>query len=500
MLSLRAKTVAVIGAGPSGLAAAKYLRAEKAFDRITVFEQRSRVGGIWNYTPDAREDDLCNIPQTDPRGKNQDPVWKEAPSATARSQDGVENSAAFLSPMYEKLETNIPRGLMGFQDLEWPEDSQLFPKHETVLDYIEEYGKDVQDLIQFETQVINVEPLSATFDSQWTVRTRPLHSTIFQDEIFDAVIVANGHFIVPFIPDIEGIKEWNEQYPGSITHSKYFRRPEEFSGKRVIVVGNSASGLDISTQIASFSQQPLLWSSKSTSQFGPAADIRKRDLPPIARFLPSKNRAVEFEDGTIEKDIDAILFATGYFYSLPFLHGIKPPLITEGSHVEHTYQHLFYAPQPTLSFLALPQRVIPFPIAEAQSAVLSRVYSGRLCLPSYKTLLSWYPSQLAALTSACAPLKNFHLLPFPKDGNYINELSTWALTATPREGLVHNGVGKKPPLWGEWEFWCRENFPAIRAAFGKLGEARYKVRTLEEVGFRYEDHLKRQEREEAKIV
>jgi cation diffusion facilitator CzcD-associated flavoprotein CzcO len=39
--------VAVIGAGPSGLAAVRALRDENAFDTIRLFERRDRVGGIW---------------------------------------------------------------------------------------------------------------------------------------------------------------------------------------------------------------------------------------------------------------------------------------------------------------------------------------------------------------------------------------------------------------------------------------------------------------------
>ena len=39
--------VAVIGAGPGGLAAARALRDEGAFDTITVFERNSKAGGAW---------------------------------------------------------------------------------------------------------------------------------------------------------------------------------------------------------------------------------------------------------------------------------------------------------------------------------------------------------------------------------------------------------------------------------------------------------------------
>jgi cation diffusion facilitator CzcD-associated flavoprotein CzcO len=479
----------------------RYLRAEKALSKIVVFEQRSASGGIWNYTGDLIDEDLFNIPQTDPHGKNQDPIWRNGSdklngSAATNGISKVQPKPSFLAPIYERLETNIPRGLMGFQDLEWPQDSQLFPKHETVRQYIHDYGKDVQDLVQYSTQVINVTPADQSPSGAWNVLTRNLLTNTQQTHHFDAVIVANGHFIVPYIPSITSIEEWNARYPGSITHSKYYRRPEDFTNKKVVVVGNSASGSDISTQIAQYSQTPLLWPSKSENPlFKPATSSLKRELPPIARFLPD-SRGVEFEDGTVENGIDAVVFATGYFYSLPFLENVEPSLIGDGSHVQHTYKHLFYAPRPTLSFLALPQRVIPFPTAEAQSAVLARVYSGRLVLPPLSNMQAWEGDRIRDVGDG----RNFHLLPFPADAHYINEMANWALTSERRDGLENEGRGKAPPTWGEWEFWCRENFPKIRAAFAALGEKRFTVRTLEEVGFDFEQHLKEKAGGEGKLI
>ncbi|KAJ4373438.1 monooxygenase [Didymella sp. IMI 355093] len=493
MLSLRARSIAVIGAGPSGLAAARYLRAEKAFSTIVLFEQRSRDGGIWNYTAEERDEDLFTVPQTNPSGKNQEPIWKQAINDT----NGTSKDPAFVSPMYERLETNIPRGLMGFKGLDWPQDSQLFPKHQTVLKYIEDYGKVVQDIVRYSTQVIQVIPNKDEATTSWSVISRDLQKFIETTETYDAVIVANGHFITPFIPDISNIANYNRKYPGLISHSRYYRRPEEFAGKKVIVVGNSASGADISNQIAEHCTLPLFWSSKSTNLFVSATptDPRRRELPPIKDFRPN-TRGVEFEDGTIENDIDAIVFATGYFYSLPFLENVTPKLITDGSHVNHTYKHLFYAPKPTLSFLALPQRVIPFPTAEAQAAVLARVYSGRLSLPLLSEMEQWEADRAAEAGDGRA----FHLLPFPKDGENINELSKWALSAPRKQDLENDGQGMVPPVWGDWEFWCRENFPAIRQAFGKLGEKRFTTRTLEEVGFSYEDYKKKRAQEEGKMI
>jgi cation diffusion facilitator CzcD-associated flavoprotein CzcO len=46
MLS-KAKSVAVIGAGPAGAIATDALVKEQAFETIRVFERRAVVGGLW---------------------------------------------------------------------------------------------------------------------------------------------------------------------------------------------------------------------------------------------------------------------------------------------------------------------------------------------------------------------------------------------------------------------------------------------------------------------
>ena len=42
------------------------------------------------------------------------------------------------------------------------------------------------------------------------------------------LVVASGHFSVPYIPEYEGMKS----FPGRILHSHDFRDAEEFRGKR----------------------------------------------------------------------------------------------------------------------------------------------------------------------------------------------------------------------------------------------------------------------------
>jgi len=427
--------------------------------------------------------------------------------------------ASFLSPLYDRLETNIPRGLMGFSDLPWPETAQLFPKHAQVQKYIEDYSQDVRHLIRFETQVVDLQQENRHPSSGWTLKTKPItHDNTANSEThhFDAVVIANGHFNIPYIPKVPGIEAWSATHPGTITHSKFYRLPEQYTNQKVIIVGNSASGIDIAGQIAPFSKHPLLISSRSESylQTG-ATPSNQLDKPPIAKFIPDENRTVEFEDGTRESNVDAILYCTGYFYSFPFISNLPDPLTTTGERVENLYHHLFYRPNPTLALPVLNQKVIPFPFAEAQASVLSRVFSGRLPLPSEKEMEEWEKKEVEEKGTGRA----FHVLKFPKDADYINMMHDWALSAE-GEGRVSSGVkgyvrqrsvggeeeasslvdgeavvGKKPPYWGEREYWTRERFPAIKKAFQGFGEGRHEVRTLAEVGFDFEAWKEEKDRE-----
>ncbi|KAI5358637.1 putative flavin monooxygenase, FAD/NAD(P)-binding domain superfamily [Septoria linicola] len=471
----KADTVCIIGAGPSGIAAAKYLAAEKTFSRIVVYEQRSKAGGLWNYIPCDSETAKVPIPQTNPHAGHDEPIWETNGGSGTLASDTQEPQ--FMTPVYERLETNIPapKALMGFSDLEWQQGCQLFPKHQEVLAYIDRYAQDVSHLISFKTQVLDVRLCN---DQKWTVKTRPIDRSMdgkVTEEVFDAVICANGHYDVPYIPSVSGIEAWNEAFPGVISHSKFYRRPEQYAGKKVIVVGNSASGIDIGAQVETVCKVPLIMSQKSESYLNvEGAKSTKVERPEIVEYLV-KNRSVRFADGTIEADIDAILYCTGYFYSYPFLDSLDPPVVKTGERVVNTYEHIFYKPQPTLSFLGLNQKVIPFPMAEVQAAVVARVLSGRLPLPLEHEMQAWEDAVVKEMGDG----RNFHVLKFPKDADHINMLHDWARSAD-RES---SGVRKTPPRWHEKQYWIRERFPNIKKAFNDRGEERFQVQSLEELGY-----------------
>lgn len=253
--------------------------------------------------------------------------------------------------------------------------------------------------------------------------------------------------------------------------------------QKVIVVGYSASGIDISTQLPIAAQTPILISEKE--EHIPAGQVSTNDwahhVPEIAEFIP-ESRAVRFADGSVESDIDAVIFCTGFHYSFPFLQSLNPSVtVADGSHAAHLWQHMLYTADPTLAFLAIPQRIVPFPIAEAQSAVIARMWAGRLDVPSEKEMEDWVQN----LAAECDGGKARHVLAFPLDLNYINSMYEMSMKAARRQELDNDGIGKKPPFWSREKGWIRKRIPHIKVASRALGDKRHEVKTLEQLGFNY---------------
>ncbi|KAF3056565.1 Thiol-specific monooxygenase [Daldinia childiae] len=482
-LPFNVKNIAVIGAGPSGLAAAKYLLAQDgAFSRIDVFEQQAEVGGVWNYSPVPRPAEALPVPQTDAHPKRPDP-----PVYVPEGKVPL-----FPSPMYDDLHTNIPHTLMKYSDLAFPEGCDIFPTRSDVQAYLVEYARDVRHLIKFSTQVTDVSLRSVEGQprgreqEQWDVRTTDLLTGEETTETYDAVVVASGHYSTPYIPDsVEGIAAFHAKHLGVISHSKLYRNAEPYRGKKVVVVGTGASGLDIAAQIQRVCKTPLILSAQTAA---PPETLEHIGNPvqvgQIKRFL-IEERGVEFfpldedEDDSagkkerretrIETDIDAILFSTGYLYTFPFLPTI--PLVTNGRQVHGLAKHLLHIAHPTLAFPGLPIKVIPFPLTESQGAVLARLWSNTVPLPPVSVLKQWAREDGEGTSEG-----KYHVFPKGGDGRYINGLYEWL----EKESL--GGRGKEPPHWDAEMLWQRGIYAEAKMQYEKTGK---KAKTLEELGFRY---------------
>jgi cation diffusion facilitator CzcD-associated flavoprotein CzcO len=63
------------------------------------------------------------------------------------------------------------------------------------------------------------------------------------------VIVATGHYHAPNIPDLQGLAAWKAAFPDRVWHSKRYRRPEQFRGQNVLLIGAGVSSKDIANDL-----------------------------------------------------------------------------------------------------------------------------------------------------------------------------------------------------------------------------------------------------------
>jgi cation diffusion facilitator CzcD-associated flavoprotein CzcO len=420
------KTVAIIGGGPSGIAVAKALEAENAFGEIVVFELQAQLGGVWNYTEHKQ-------------GTAEIPI-----SEDLHSTDDYESKChLYESPMYEDLITNIRGDLMSYKGLAFPESCAILPTRQEVLAYVLEYSKNLSPPISVRTNcpVVYLRKESST----WILRYKNLLNQNVTEQKFDFVVIANGHYNSTYIPYVPGLHEWSQQSPDTVIHSKYYVNNKKYKGRKVLVVGNAPSGIDISQQLTEVTW-PVYRSKRHDS---PIKDKDVIEIPQIAKYDVATRSALGV-DGSVLSDIDYIIFCTGYRYDIPFMKSYMKgddAIITDGVRTRHLYRHIFYIPDPTLSFVGLNKNVIPFPMAESQGAVIARVYSGRLSFPSEDVMRE---SELEELKIHGNGTK-FHRFETPADIVYARELETWCDTAVPKE------FGFRAEPWTEERQQLREN-------------------------------------------
>lgn len=309
--------------------------------------------------------------------------------------------------------------------------------------------------------------LSPTESSKWQLTTKDLSSESASSQtttqVYDAVVAANGHFEVPSMPEIDGLAAWTQQHPDSVLHSLTYRNAAMFKGKKTIVVGTGASGSEIATHFEGVCKQPVIVSKRSHTP-GSDDSATRLMLPSIVELVP-QGRKVRFANGHVEQDVGHIIFCTGHLCRFPFLPQI--PSLYDGLCTRNLYQKIFYIGQPTLAFVAMPMKSVPFASSESQGAAIARPWFNRLSLPSEALMRGWdeafllkYGSRKATPLEAAA----FNV-------SAMNDLHGWSLQATKWQALGNGGLGMLPPRWGEIEMWIRERLGQIKAAFTAKGEA-----------------------------
>lgn len=287
---------------------------------------------------------------------------KIPPSLPARTPRSSQPRYA-ESSVYPYLETNVDAIPMSFSQESIPEsrsalsiskhgDNTPFRHHSVIQKYIAGLvnRNGYEKLISYDTAV----ELAEKKGDEWrlVLRRTEQNEDVWWEEWFDAVVVASGHYNVPYIPQIKGIEEFEATNPGSVKHSKMFRGRENYKNKRVVIVGASVSAADIAYDLVDVARGPVyavVQGHKANGYFGDEAFKHPAISPkPSISHVSSSNgdRTVHFIDGTSVSDVDEIIFGTGYSWSLPFL----PSVEVRNNRVPELYLHVVYQKDPTLLF------------------------------------------------------------------------------------------------------------------------------------------------------
>jgi cation diffusion facilitator CzcD-associated flavoprotein CzcO len=194
--------ICIVGAGFAGLSAAKVL---KSFGhQVTVFEKEADVGGVWSR-----------------------------------------------SRRYPGLTTQNVRSTYAFSDWPYPKDYPEWPSGEQVQRYLDSYTRQfgLTPDIHLQTTVTAARPEAD--GSGWTVSTLDArgNAPVQATRRFDYLVVCNGIFSQPMVPDFAGAAEFAAS-GGRVCHTSEFKRLEDAAGQHVLVVGYGKSSCDVAQAVA----------------------------------------------------------------------------------------------------------------------------------------------------------------------------------------------------------------------------------------------------------
>lgn len=377
--------VAIIGAGCSGITAIKNL-LQAGVKNIVCFEQNDQVGGNWIFTQKVSHSSVC-----------------------------------------ETTHIISSKTMSAYEGFPMPKEYPDYPSHHQVLTYFQAYAKQfgLMPYIRFNTKVDQVKKVE---NEKWQIET-----TGGEKEVFDYLLVANGHHSVPRHP------AFREQFTGKYLHSHAFKNNKGFEGERVLVIGAGNSGCDCAVEISRvaqkvdisirtpqhiipkfflgrpsdtfndkmiwlprFIQRPLLSLSLKLQvgdyrSYGlerpkhnvidahPTLNsellykIRHGKVHPKRGIEKVEDKTVYFNDGT-DATYDTIVAATGYQISTPFFE--RSFLDYSNSDRVPLYLRMFHAEHPTMIFIGLcqPQGAV-WPLSDAQSKIAGNYIAQRWTLP-----------------------------------------------------------------------------------------------------------------------
>ncbi|GMY36019.1 Indole-3-pyruvate monooxygenase YUCCA2 [Fagus crenata] len=286
-------------------------------------------------------------------------------------------ASTWKNKTYDRLRLHLPKKFCELPLMSFPKKFPTYPTKEQFLDYLQSYADHFGIKPEFNEAVE-----SAEFDQRigvWRVKTTGLKKEDTKEYLCRWLIVATGENAVEVMPEFEGMKEFG----GPVVHTSKYRSGEMFRGKSVLVVGCGNSGMEVCLDLCNFNARPSIvvrdsvhvlpqemlgrstfglsmWLLKwfpmrlvdqflllmsrlmlgDTSQFGlhrpelgplelknksgktPVLDvgtlakIKSGNIKVCKAVKKLTRHAVEFVDGKVE-NFDAIILATGYKSNVP---------------------------------------------------------------------------------------------------------------------------------------------------------------------------------------
>ncbi|AZO11545.1 MULTISPECIES: NAD(P)/FAD-dependent oxidoreductase [unclassified Mesorhizobium] len=377
------KRIAIIGAGPSGLAQLRAFASaapQTEIPEIVCFEKQKNWGGLWNYT------------------------WRTGLDEFGEPVHGS---------MYRYLWSNGPKEGLEFADYTFEEHfgKQIasYPPRAVLFDYIEGRVKKagVRPWIRFSSVVRYVSWDART--RKFTVLVQDLPNDRSYSEEFDHVIVASGHFSTPNVPEFPGFDTFN----GRILHAHDFRDAREFVGQDILIVGTSYSAEDIGSQCWKYGCKSVTVSHR-TQAMGFKWPANWKEVPLLTKV---EGNVATFKDGSTAT-VNAIILCTGYKHHFPFMADELRLRTANRLATADLYKGVVYVHNPALFYLGMQDQWYTFNMFDAQAWWVRDVVLGRISLPASKNdLIADVEKRVAAED---AGKDSYDAIRY--QGNYIKEL------------------------------------------------------------------------------
>ncbi|HCM93690.1 MAG TPA: potassium transporter [Glutamicibacter sp.] len=340
--------VAIIGAGPSGIAQLRAFDSAKKtgqdIPEIVCFEKQDDWGGQWNYN------------------------WR---SGIDKYGEPVHSS------MYRNLWSNGPKEALEFAEYTFDEHFgrpiSSYPPRAVLWDYINGRAEksDIKKYVRFATVVRWVDYNEST--ELFTVTTEDLKTGKTASSDFTHVVVGTGHFSFPNVPEFAGIGT----FPGELMHAHDFRGAERFAGKDILLIGASYSAEDIGVQSFKMGARSVTYSYR-TAPMGFDWPQGIDELPLIDRFEGS---TAHFSNG-VSRKFDAVILCTGYLHHYPFLPSGLALDSPNNVYPDTLYRGVASENNNKLYYLGAQDQWFTFNMFDAQAWYVRDLITGKASIPA----------------------------------------------------------------------------------------------------------------------